>query len=140
MDNFPIVNISTMTAASGFDLRSIQLRITATGSICRNIMCKITVNTCLHCGMESKRYTFCHRWQDGEMCVSYPSLTHAAVVAFVFECINAHCGWTTRVRLEIIMDPATECDAPSSKQRRPSSSHHPRKFGAFTKDTTGRKH
>jgi hypothetical protein len=38
----------------------------------------------------------------------YPSLTHAATVAFIFECINVYHTWGPRVRMSIIIDPAVD--------------------------------
>lgn len=40
--------------------------------------------------------------------VSYPSVTHAAVVAQIFECISAYCGWDGVVNMIMITDETTK--------------------------------
>jgi hypothetical protein len=38
---------------------------------------------------------------------NFPSLIHAAMLACVFECINAYYNWGTKVKLNMMMDPST---------------------------------
>lgn len=38
---------------------------------------------------------------------SYPSVTHAATVAYVFECVSAHVGWNGVVSMTIVTDEMT---------------------------------
>lgn len=53
---------------------------------------------------------FQNRSEDTGMIVlaTYPSVTHAATVAYVFECISSYAGWNGVVSLNIITDEATK--------------------------------